>query len=295
MQTHAQMSEQLLTRSVSSPGVLVVDGRRIAYEMFGEGEPVFFFHGSPASRLEARMFAGAAVAARLRLIAPDRPGIGESEPQPGRRLLDWPPIVDALSRELGLDRFSVIGYSTGALYAYACASALGDRIVSATVISGTGTPDLMRGWNAGWLTLLASRSIPGLGKLFFGTVANRARRDPNGFEIPGIGPADRAVLNQPAPRRAFLDSFTEAFHQGVDGVVEDQVLVTRPWGFTLDSIRGPVVLWHGAADHTVPPQVAKAMSARIRGSVLRLVEGEGHISLVVNRETDIIAGLAPRG
>ncbi len=208
--------------------------------------------------------------------------------------MDWPPIVDALSRELAIDRFSVIGYSTGALYAYACAHALADRILSATVVSGTGMPDLMRGWNAGWLTLLASRTIPGLGNALFGSVAARAQRDPNGFQIPGIGPVDRLALNEPATRQLFMQSFTEAFRRGAEGVVEDQVLITRPWGFAPSSFRVPTMLWHGSADRTVPSRVAMAMANRIPGGILREVEGEGHISLLAHRAGEIFAGLIPR-
>jgi pimeloyl-ACP methyl ester carboxylesterase len=286
------MSQTIEPRS--SEHVLVVDGRRIAYDVIGEGQPVFFFHGSPASRLEARLVAAPAAAQGVQLIAPDRPGIGGSDPQSGRRLMDWPPIVEAISRELAIDRFSVIGYSTGALYAYACAHALADRIFSVTVVSGTGTPDLMRGWNAGWLTLLASRTIPGLGNALFGSVAARARRDPAGFQIPGIAPVDRLALNEPATRQLFMQSFTEAFRRGAEGVVEDQVLITRPWGFDPSSIGVPTMLWHGSADRTVPARVAKAMADRIPSGILREVEGEGHISLLAHRADEIFAGLIPR-
>jgi pimeloyl-ACP methyl ester carboxylesterase len=271
--------------------VLLVDGRQVAYDVIGEGEPIFFFHGSPASRLEARSLAAAAAAAGVQLIAPDRPGIGGSDLQRGRRLMDWPPIVDALCREIAIDRFSVIGYSTGALYAYACAHALADRIVSVTVISGAGTPDLMRGWNAGWLTLLASRTIPGVGTTLFSSVAARARRDPDGFQIPGLGPTDRAVLNEPGNRQLFIESFNEAFRQGPEGVVEDQVLITRPWGFDPSSIQVPITLWHGAEDRTVPARVAMAIAKRLPYGTLRVLEGEGHVSLVVHRAREIFGGL----
>jgi pimeloyl-ACP methyl ester carboxylesterase len=273
--------------------VLAVDGRRVSYSVIGEGQPAFFFHGSPASRLEARLVAVAAAAKGVQLIAPDRPGVGGSDPQSGRRLMDWPPIVEAISRELAIDRFSVIGYSTGALYAYACAHELADRILSVTVVSGTGTPDLMRGWNAGWLTLLASRTMPGVGNALFGSVAARARQDPIGFQIPGIALVDRLALTEPATRQRFMQSFTEAFRRGAQGVVEDQVLITRPWGFAPGSIRVPTVLWHGSADRTVPARVAMAMAKRIPGSILREVEGEGHISLLAHRATEIFAGSIP--
>ncbi|MER5683169.1 hypothetical protein [Streptomyces sp. NPDC002205] len=61
------------------------DGRVIAVEVVGEPDApaVLFCHGLADSRLAVYDFAGAAHALGLRLIAPDRPGIGGTE---GRRL-----------------------------------------------------------------------------------------------------------------------------------------------------------------------------------------------------------------
>ena len=54
------------------------DGGVIAVEVVGEpgATPVLFCHGLADSRLSAHSFAGAAHEFGLRLIAPDRPGIG---------------------------------------------------------------------------------------------------------------------------------------------------------------------------------------------------------------------------
>jgi len=75
------------------------DGRSLAYAEFGDpdGRPVLFFHATPG----------------VRLIAPDRPGVGRSTPQPHRRLLDWPDDVRHLADALGLERFAVVGFSNG--------------------------------------------------------------------------------------------------------------------------------------------------------------------------------------
>lgn len=52
------------------------DGRRLGYAQYGrpDGQPVFYFHGHPGSRLEARLADQAAAAAGVRVIAVDRPG-----------------------------------------------------------------------------------------------------------------------------------------------------------------------------------------------------------------------------
>src|SRR5262245_60740924 len=85
------------------------DGRALAYAEWGDlhGPPVFFFHGSSVSRLwcpdeEATRAVG------VHLISPDRPGVGGSDLQPGRRMADWPVDVAELADALDIDRFAVV-------------------------------------------------------------------------------------------------------------------------------------------------------------------------------------------
>ena len=73
--------------------------------------------------------------AGVRLIAVDRPGVGDSSFQPGRRLSDWPAEVCALADALGLERFSVLGYSGGGPYAAVCAAMLPERLQAAGMVS----------------------------------------------------------------------------------------------------------------------------------------------------------------
>jgi hypothetical protein len=75
-------------------------GRLLVYDEYGapDGAPIFYFHGSPSSRLEWGLFGGEMLANKLniRVIVPDRPGLGRSEIQAGRQIGDWPADVVAL-------------------------------------------------------------------------------------------------------------------------------------------------------------------------------------------------------
>jgi pimeloyl-ACP methyl ester carboxylesterase len=64
----------------------------------------------------------------LAVVVVDRPGFGGSSFERRRALLDWPGDVDALADRLGLERFAVVGYSSGSKYGIACASSLPVRI-----------------------------------------------------------------------------------------------------------------------------------------------------------------------
>src|SRR5689334_19202051 len=96
--------------------ITLPDGRRLAYAEFGDpgGNPVLYFHGAPSSRLEPLLVGDEAWGRKgLRVIAPDRPGIGGSDFQHGRGFSNWPTDVVALADALGLDRFAVLGNSGG--------------------------------------------------------------------------------------------------------------------------------------------------------------------------------------
>lgn len=75
--------------------VRVADGRRLAWAEYGDpaGHPVLYHHGGLNSHLDAATAHEPARALGVRLVAPDRPGIGASDRLPGRRLVDWPADV----------------------------------------------------------------------------------------------------------------------------------------------------------------------------------------------------------
>ena len=80
------------------------DGRTLAYAEYGSpsGQPIIYCHGVPSSRVEADLIVDGAKAAalNLRIIVPDRPGMGRSDYQPGRRIVDWPDDVLATSKSI---------------------------------------------------------------------------------------------------------------------------------------------------------------------------------------------------
>ena len=102
-----------------SKSIRLADGRQLGYEQYGppDGKPLFFFHGNPGSRLDMYYAYPERLARQdLRIIAPDRPGIGPSTFQPGRRFLDYAADMCSLADALGLGRFAAVSVSTGSAY-----------------------------------------------------------------------------------------------------------------------------------------------------------------------------------
>ena len=268
----------------TSDTIRLQDGRVLAFATYGDpaGTPLLLFHGIPSCRL---MHPGEADCAELgvRLVVPDRPGFGRSDPQPGRTLLDWANDVRELTAALGIDRFAIAGASGGAPFVAATAWRLGPRITRAAIIAGSGPVDAP-GAMAGMalerrLGYWLARRLP---RLFRKVLELRGdpHGDPEGFFANYTRhnpPSDQAILALPKVREMFLRTYAEATRQGPDAFAWEVTLASRPWGFALEEIAAPLTLWHGDADNSTPLGMARAVAARIPDARLQVLPGEGHL------------------
>ena len=108
------------------------DGRTLAVEDRGDaaGRPVVVHMGTPNSRHLYDRNVRDAAERGLRLIGYDRPGYGESSPQPGRTVADCADDVRAICAELGIDRLATWGISGGGPHVLACAALLPDLVTA---------------------------------------------------------------------------------------------------------------------------------------------------------------------
>lgn len=125
--------------------VTLADGPDIGYAEVGtpDGAPVLHMHGTPSSRLEvtAPAIREAAEQLGIRLLAPDRPGMGLAT---FRRfsIVDYPRLVRSFADALELERFAITSVSGGGKYACACAWQLPDRVTRIALVSSTCSFDL---------------------------------------------------------------------------------------------------------------------------------------------------------
>jgi pimeloyl-ACP methyl ester carboxylesterase len=269
--------------------VTLRDGRRLAYAEYGDpdGEPAFYFHGTPGGYCEGAMLHDAARAEGIRLIAVDRPGYGDSGFKRGRQIADWPDDVSDLAGALGIERFSVVGVSGGSPHCQACAARMPDRLNSATIISGAGSHEAILDGATGWRRLLR-RGLLAFAPLFAWWVALWTAlwapllRD---WMVPRR--IDRAVLARRDVRQAFVVETRHAMKQGPRAMAQDLTLFARPWGFTpADAGRARVILWHGDDDAVVPVSIGRYYAREIPGCTATFVAGGGHL-MVIDRARDI--------
>ncbi|PTB68131.1 alpha/beta-hydrolase [Trichoderma citrinoviride] len=100
-------------------------GRIISFSEVGdpEGSAVFCCVGMGLTRYITAFYDELALTLRLRLITPDRPGVGDSEPYTDGTStpLSWPDDVYAICQTLKITKFSLMAHSAGAIYALATA------------------------------------------------------------------------------------------------------------------------------------------------------------------------------
>jgi pimeloyl-ACP methyl ester carboxylesterase len=263
------------------------DGRALAYCEYGlpDGRPVFYFHGLPGSRIDPRVISDEMRALGVRLVAADRPGIGRSDPVPGKRTYTgWAHDVAGLADALGIDRFSVVGYSCGGPYALAAAAELPERVERVALVSSVATSE-MPGYRKGLsstdrtMTVL-SRYGPALARFLIGQATKQARTKPEKFgkqlDNELSAPADRAILDG-GLRPTVIELFRECNRAGPAGTVEDFAVWGRPSGIEFQNVKAPTHLWHGDADESVSIDHSRWLASKLAGSEVTVLAGEGHL------------------
>jgi pimeloyl-ACP methyl ester carboxylesterase len=262
------------------------DGRTLGYAECGitSGKALLYFGGS---RLEARFLAKPAKQAGIRLIGIDRPGIGLSHFKDGRRLLDWPNNMVELADSLQIDHFAIVGVSGGGPHALACAYKIPDRLTACGIVSGVGPLAVFLFQRLPWLL---TPMMWVMGRFF--RDEEQARKSLLRFTQHWPEP-DRKSLLLPEISELWAASLVEAFRQGARGLTYDTLLGEgRPWGFKLEEIAFPALcLWHGEQDKDVPIAMGRAVTERLAQCKATYYPGEGHISLIVNHQEEIVTTL----
>jgi len=274
-----------VTNAAGDGTIKLSDGRTLSYAEYGDpaGSPLFYFHGLPSCRLEARIAGPPAERLGVRVIALDRPGFGRSDFQKGRTIADWPDDVTEAANQLGIERFAVLGESGGGPYAAACARAIPQRLTKAGIVSGWGPanePAARSGlpWSSR-LTLALWRRLPFLVYHTMWYLALSVRLFPRlvrWFARRRLPPVDRRIVDRPEMKVMMLDALRETFRQGGRGQSRELLLFARPWDFRLDDITTEVHLWHGEADETVPVSMGRYVAKTVPNCRATFLSGAGH-------------------
>ena len=273
--------------------ITLPDGRALGYADVGDpdGDPIVVFHGFPNARTFGALFDAAGREHGLRVLTPERPGFGVSDPLEGRSLSDWPDDLVAFADALDLDAFPVLGVSGGGPYALASAASV-DRVDRAGVAVGVG-PMAAIGLRER-LPFYLARFLPPLVRYRLRGDHEEALDDPMApleARVAETAPADTALWRGAVGRTLVLTHVEAARHHGVGPLVDELAIFARRWDVDLAEIDVPVPMWYGEDDRIVPVAMGRHLAEQVPTADASFYEGLGHVSAVVENEDDILAAL----
>jgi pimeloyl-ACP methyl ester carboxylesterase len=266
------------------------DGRQLCYAQWGDpaGAPILSLHGTPGCRLNRYPDDEALANIGARVITYDRPGYGRSDRNPGRRVVDCVPDVEAIADAEGIDHFVVVGGSGGGPHALAVAARLPERVTFVRCVVGIvpfDTKDL--DWFAGmdpenvkefgWVLAGEETLYRELSKEADAMVA-RVKADaanPLGsdWDLPDV---DRAVFAHPLVMQVMREAIPECVVNGPWGWVDDDLAFTQPWGFDVSEIAVPAEVHYGTQDVLVPAAHGAWLAANVPEALVVVNSDEGH-------------------
>jgi pimeloyl-ACP methyl ester carboxylesterase len=254
----------------ASGDFVTVDGKRLHYEVKGEGPDLVLIHGASGSLRDMTFSLRDRLTERFRVIAVDRPGLGHSDPLDDLSLLAQARFIKAGVAQLGVTDPIVLGQSYGGAVALAWALDGGPRA----------------------LVLVSSPSMPWPGKL---DIWYRATSNPVGRAL--VVPLASAFVPDAYVRSAIDGVFApDQVPEGYDTFLGTpltlrretlaanvtQVNTLRAELVAMEprypSLTLPIELVHGSADTIVPLQIHSGpVSQLLPNATLTVIPGAGHM------------------
>ncbi|OLY93425.1 Pimeloyl-ACP methyl ester carboxylesterase [Cnuella takakiae] len=271
------------------------DGRKLAYAQYGDpnGFPIIYFHGTPSSRREMEQWPHFGLDTNvllrqrgLRIIAADRPGMGQSTFNPKGSVLSHAQDIAFLVQQLQISKCSVLAWSGGGPYALAIAYLLPQVVEQVQIFCGFTRQfdaEVVRHMKGNKTYFLTARYAPALIRPLMYAVSRRPLRKPPPRLLTDLKPVDYQYFGNPKLYSVMTDvSIKEACCQGARGPIYEAGLYFKPWGFRLQDILQPVHYWWGEEDTMVIRLHAAAVEQQIPKGKVTYLPAEGHLSIFVH-------------
>ena len=267
------------------------EGRRLhAYDTGGDDLfAVVWHHGTPNIGAPPAPLFALAERLGLRWVSYDRPGYGGSTPRPDRSIGSAADDVRAVVDHLGIERFASMGHSGGGPHALAGGARLAGRVTAIATMAS------LAPYGADGLDYFAGMCASGVASLGAAAKGREAKERQNAAEGDDYDPEfnERDVAMFPGPWGWFGSVVGPAVEAGPAPLIDDDLAYTAPWGFDVSEVAVPVLLLHGTADRIVPSGHGEWLAGHLPDAELRLLPGEGHVSVAKGAD-DALAWLSAR-
>ena len=278
---------------MSSQTITLPDGRTLGYATIGKGKPVMYFHGTASSRLEVYLLKHLTTKENIQLIAIDRPGYGLSTYKPRKNIQDINNDINFLANHLGIEQFSVLGWSGGGVFALAYITYFPQRITCGVIAGTPNLPfDASTAHNMPFAKYIMKLS-------FLGTIAMRNMRreilkadNPETFLHSRQGKQilhtcsnhDLTFFSNNTQTELIQQSIKEAFRQNnsIKTILEEHKLFLNPWNLPFKNINKKLWIWQGTEDKTCPIKNAYDIAHKVKNCHLEVFPRQGHYALFNN-------------
>lgn len=243
----------------ASEKAVLVDGLRVRYWEAGETEAktLLLLHGGLG---DAQFHWGtvmSGLADHFRVLAPDLPGFGGSQPLPRNRtetMLHW---IKAFLDALKVDQAVIVGNSFGALLARLFAANSPTYVPAVILVNGGGVPDI-----PGFFRMV--ERLPIVSQLLFGALGKRATSEATLKEMIAV------------PDVLTAEFYAQAAQAAPGYAQFMRMLVSSPMPAKQNPMVPTLILW-GANDQVATLKDGKAVQASIAGSQLVEIAECGHM------------------
>jgi pimeloyl-ACP methyl ester carboxylesterase len=244
--------------------VQLADNQQIAYQVYGQGDQtLILYHGLVGGSWLSNDAISAIESANVTVYAIERLGYGSSSKGSLDHVGQWQEIIKTFVNHLDITKADVIGISAGAPYAYATASALGDRVNHLWILCGV---------PAVYEASILSHYSPDNQKAY------------KQFLIDDISVLQDQYLEQMNGALSYfkqgnipyiVKTLEEIIDHKCFGMARESQLQITPWGINLSEIKQAVHYLHATEDEMIPIEAAKKMSEQMHTHDFRELDISG--------------------
>jgi len=239
----------------------------------------------------------------IRILAFDRPGIGLSTYDKNREITHFADNIKELLRVYFENpEVYLFGYSNGSAYALATSAILPEwQLKGMCIVAG------LPPWHIAKREMEKSKrrvakivkTVPSLlapmGDLLLGVAARS--ENPAYFDgmmehwVKRLDQARQDLYKDETIKRTFFEAKRAAYRQP-KGIIRDVVLLTSDWKLDLNKVtKRKIKMFYASDDVVTPPNTGRKFAKLLPDTVLEVIEGEDHQSIIARQGHNILSKL----